>query len=90
MIDARRLRRIDGLEFQECGDDVLVHDGHAGSIHVLNRTAAEILLRCDGASVSELIDAIMSDEPIDRTVVTRDVVAVLEQFASLGLITLDG
>lgn len=85
-MDLERPCAIEGLEFQEAGDDVLVHDPRLRKIHVLNRSAAQVLRLCDGSPVDRLVDALMPAEDFDRARVERDVKTVLERFAALGLL----
>jgi hypothetical protein len=79
-------RTVDGLEFQEAGPDLLVHDPAARKIHVLNASAGRVLRLCDGAHpVSEIIDAVAIDG-VDRALVERDVDRILTEFERLGLL----
>ena len=81
-------RQVDDLEFQEVGEDVLVHDPHARKIHVLNKSAALVLRACDGShSFDQAIDDLMGGADVDRERVRTDLAAILEQFARLGLTT---
>lgn len=80
-------RVVEGLAFQDAGDDVLVHDPHLGKIHVLNKSAAKVLRLCDGSPVDRLVDALMPAEDFERSRVERDVNAILDQFAALGLLS---
>jgi PqqD family protein of HPr-rel-A system len=80
------LCKVEGLEFQEAGDEVLVHDPTAGRIHVLNRSAATLLRLCDGSPAESLVDALMPDDTFDRARVQADVMNALEKFLELGLV----
>lgn len=73
------------LEIQESGDDVLVHDRDSRKIHVLNRTAAAVLRACDGqTAIDEVIRRLDAPHP---DAARRDIVRVLADFASLGLLS---
>ncbi|MGZ3503051.1 MAG: PqqD family protein [Vulcanimicrobiaceae bacterium] len=81
-------RRIDGLEFQEVGEDVLVHDPNARKIHVLNKSAASVLRACDGARrLDQAAQEIANASDVERARVCADVATILEQFVQLGLVT---
>lgn len=79
-------QKADNLEFQEIGDEVLVHDPAAEKIHVLNKAAAKVLRLCDGTPMPTLVDALMPSESFDRTRVQNDVGKILEHFVNLGLV----
>lgn len=79
-------QKADGLQFQEVGDEVLVHDPTAEQIHVLNKAAARILQLCDGAPAGALVDALMPNESFDRARVQRDVDKTVLRFMELGLV----
>lgn len=79
-------QKADNLEFQEIGDEVLVHDPASEKIHVLNKAAAKILRLCDGSPADKLVDALMPSEDFDRTRVQNDVNKIVEHFLNLGLV----
>lgn len=85
-METRNPRRVDGLEFQEAGDEILVHDSRAQKIHVLNKSARRVLDLCDGSPLSSLVDAMMPAPDFDRARVQRDVEKILAQFYELGLV----
>jgi hypothetical protein len=81
-------RQIDGLEFQEVGEDVLVHDPNGRKIHVLNKTAATVLRACNGSrSLDQTVEDLMQGADVEKERVRADVATILEHFARLGLVT---
>ena len=71
------------LEYEESGDDVLVHDRQRQKIHVLNRSAAAILRACDGQTTVDTVAASMgAPQGYD---VRSDIASMLAAFAQLGL-----
>jgi hypothetical protein len=76
--------RSAALEFQEAGEDVLVHDVLHGKIHVLNVTAAQVLRACDGQTSAVQIAERIAPDCIARA--TVDVSRILEEFRLLGLL----
>ena len=80
-------RRVDTLEIQHAGTDVLVHDTATRKIHVLNETAAKVLSMCDGEhGIDAIVDGLSEDGAVDRERVRTDVEAVLASFEKLGLL----
>ena len=85
-MDMQNPRKVDGLEFQPAGNEVLVHDAERQKIHVLNQSAHKLLEMCDGSPVDTLVDAMMPSDDFDRARVQRDVETVIAQFYELGLV----
>ena len=78
---------IEGLEVRRTGLDVIVHDPENEKIHILNRSAGDVLALCDGEHDPEQIAASLSagtDAPQDR--VLDDVLAALETFRQLRFV----
>lgn len=78
-------RMAAGVDMQEAGSGVLVHDRTRAKIHIVNRTAAAVLRACDGSasvrSVAERFD------PSRAAEIEREIAQVLEEFARLGLVS---
>jgi chromosome condensin MukBEF MukE localization factor len=85
-MDAQTPVKIDGLEYQQAGSDVLVHDPHQQKIHVLNESAYKLLQLCDGSPLDAIVDAMMPSEDFDRSRVLRDVQTAIRHFSELGLV----
>jgi len=81
-------RKASDLNIQTVGDEVLVHHPSAQKVHILNRTAGQILELCDGDKTQEdIVDAICRETGADKAVVTSDVAQLMRDFAELGLIS---
>ncbi|MDB5093005.1 MAG: hypothetical protein JWO85_1106 [Candidatus Eremiobacteraeota bacterium] len=78
---------IEGLEVRRTGLDVIVHDPEHEKIHILNRSAGDVLALCDGKHDPEQIAASLragTDTPQD--LVLRDVLSALETFRQLRFV----
>jgi hypothetical protein len=84
-------RKADDLEIRTVGDEVLVHHLSAQKVHILNKTAGDILALCDGQrSKEDIVTSICDATKADRAVVERDVDGLLAEFAKLGLVAKAG
>jgi len=84
--------KVSGLEYAELEglDETICLDTEDGSSFSLNATAIAVLDLCDGKRSHEDIAAIISDSSgAGKSQVLRDIRAILEQFAELGLIYSD-
>jgi PqqD family protein of HPr-rel-A system len=80
-------RPTGSLKGQDLGDEYLFYDREGDRVHVLNSTAREIYLRCDGArTAAELAAELVERYGIDEATAQRDVADVLSQLRELGLI----
>jgi Coenzyme PQQ synthesis protein D (PqqD) len=80
-------RKADDLEIRAVGEEVLVHHVSAQKVHILNRTAGQILELCDGQRTrEEIVESICAGTTADRATVSRDVDGMLAEFAKLGLV----
>ena len=77
-------KAISNLEFQNAGDEVLVHDGARKKIHVLNQAAARVLLACDGTRDLGSLARTLTEAPDER--VYDDVATIIAEFRRLGLV----
>ena len=78
---------IEGLEVRRTGLDVIVHDPKHEKIHILNRSAGDLLALCDGEHDPAQIAASLragTDAPPER--VLGDVLATLETFRRLRFV----
>lgn len=76
-----------GLAEHAIGGDLLVYDGEARQLHVLNATAALIWDRCDGdRSAGGVTAAIAEDLGLEPSDIAADVARSLDDFATLGLL----
>ena len=76
------------LEIRTVGEEVLVHHPSAQKVHILNRTAGQILELCDGQRTQEeIVETICRDTGADKQTVTDDVAQLLGDFAKLGIVT---
>jgi hypothetical protein len=80
-------RKADDLEIRTVGEEVLVHHVSAQKVHILNRTAGQILDLCDGRRTSQdIAESIAQATGADRAQVGRDVDGMLAEFEKLGLV----
>lgn len=86
-IPSAPLRRSD-VSVEEIGDETLLYDAHAGTVHVLNSTARLVWDLCDGEhTVSEIAEAIEAhfSVPAERDVLD-DVRNTLASLVHKGLL----
>ena len=84
----RPLRRSEGIECQQLGDELMALDSQADRVHVLNGTMAAIWELCDGRRSAEEIAQALSasfdcSEFPELLAKTRD---ALQELAALGLV----
>ena len=81
-------RKAGDLEIRAVGEEVLVHHPSTQKVHILNRTAGQILEMCDGDhSQAQIVSTICQETGADNAAVTRDVAAMVDEFAKLGLVS---
>lgn len=80
-------KQREGLSLQPVGDELLVLDLQADTIHQLNTTAGWIFEQCDGhTSVETLVDELEGAYGLDRQRIEADVRDTLAQLRNLRLI----
>jgi hypothetical protein len=76
------------LDIRTVGEEVLVHDPSHEKVHILNRSAGQILELCTGDHTQEdIVMSICTQTGADKETVARDVAALLSEFSKLGLVT---
>ncbi len=80
-------RKAADLEIRTVGEEVLVHHPSTQKVHILNRTAGQILEMCNGETSEEsIVSTICAETGADKEAVTRDVAAMVAEFLKLGLV----
>jgi hypothetical protein len=78
---------IEGLEVRRTMLDVIVHDPQHEKIHILNRSAGDVLALCDGEHDPEQIAAsLRAGTGAAPERVLSDVLAALETFRQLRFV----
>ena len=68
-------------------DELILHDARSGAVFVLNRTAASVWPRCDGANTADaLARALAATFGIAHAAALADVLDLLGDFARAGLL----
>ena len=76
-----------GVLGKDLGDEYLFYDSAHEQVHVLNATAREIYLLCDGsASVRDIVHRFGARFAIDDATARRDVEETLDRLLTLGLV----
>ena len=75
-------------EGRDLGDEYLFYDRDGDQVHVLNGTARQIFLLCDGARTTAEVAEAFSKEIPQRESARRDAERILGELADLGLISL--
>ena len=85
-----RPNKTDRHMTKDLGAELLLYDTAGDQIHVLNGTAREICLRCDGShSVEDLVQAVVSGFEVEESTARNDVEETLDRLTQLGAITLN-
>jgi pyrroloquinoline quinone biosynthesis protein D len=82
-----RPRPSDALPCTDLGDEYLFYDREQDRVHVLNGTAREIFLLCDGSRSEEEIGREMADRyRLDVETALRDARDTIGRLVELGLL----
>ncbi len=80
-------RSEEEFDARDLRDEYLLYRRESGEIHVLNGTAREILLLCDGRrSESEIAEALAARFDVDSATALEDVAATLTRLLELGAV----
>jgi PqqD family protein of HPr-rel-A system len=80
-------RPIPGAQGTDLGDEYLFYDRERDRVHVLNATAREILLLCDGTRTEEQIARQFAERyDVDPATAATDAQRTLQQLYELGLL----
>ena len=83
----RHPRPTGALKGQDLGDEYLFYDRDTDRVHVLNATAREIYLLCDGERAEgDLARELVARYGIDEAMARNDVGEVLAQLYALKLV----
>jgi len=84
---SRHPRPTGTLKGQDLGDEYLFYDRQGDQVHVLNSTARELYLLCDGTrTTDDLARTLVERYGIEEQTAQRDVDEVLAQLVELGLL----
>jgi hypothetical protein len=84
-----RVVRKDGVGLTRTGEEALLVDESGGSVHVVNRTAAQLWELCAGGpSVEGLVGSFAGSVELAPETVRDDVAGMLRTFEQLGLVEL--
>jgi hypothetical protein len=77
---------VNGLQFREVGAETLVYDTAHEKVHVVNKTAADLLQACAGKSDADLVDYLRSSYDVAGHQVENDVSEIMDAFVEQGLV----
>lgn len=81
-------RPAPGAYGRDAGDECLFRDSDGLRIHVLNRTAREIYLLCDGSrSLGEVAGEVASRYSVDAGTARADVDELVDLLVGLGILS---
>jgi Coenzyme PQQ synthesis protein D (PqqD) len=70
------------------GSATILLDVESGQYYTLNEVAGEVWAQlCDGATVPDIVRAVRSEFDASVATITSDVLAILEQFEAMCLVT---
>ena len=78
---------VPNLQLKTVDGKVLVHDPNLEKVHLLNATAGRVLELCDGTRDIDAIASEIGEPPLEAETVRRDVIAIVDDFARLGLVS---
>ena len=82
-----RLRPSKAYDGRDLGDEYLFYDREGDKLHVLNGTAREIYLMCDGTrDAEEIAQALVDSYKLEPPVARQDTAEALLQMLELGLL----
>ena len=73
---------------RDLGDEYMLYDHDGDLVHVLNGTAREIFLLCDGSRSAEQVAQEFADRYDEATSAHSDALAVIDELAEKGLLDL--
>ncbi len=83
-----RPRPADGVRGKDLGSEYMFYDEDSDKHHILNGTAREIFLLCDGTRTEdEVVDEMLPDLEVDEVTLRRDVAKIIEDLLKLKLLT---
>jgi pyrroloquinoline quinone biosynthesis protein D len=84
-----RPRQVPGILQRDLGTEYVFYDAGGERFHVLNETARDIYLMCDGSrSVHDIALALTAARDIDLETATRDMQEAIDQMARIGVLLL--
>lgn len=84
-----RPRRLDTLRAKDLGDEFMFYDAAGDAVHVLNGTAREVYLLCDGRRrIEDIVRAVVERYEVDEATARGDVGEVIERLLGLGVLGL--
>ena len=87
--DRSRPRPLEEVSGTDLGDEYIFYDDQGDQVHVLNGTAREIYLQCDGNRTRQEIAASLCEKyEVDQATAESDVTEVINQLVELKLLTL--
>jgi PqqD family protein of HPr-rel-A system len=91
MPDAKENRRPKGKgEGRDGGDQYFLYDRSNEEVHVLNATAREIYLLCDGSRTPQQVAAALAEKyGVDEATARRDTELTLRELSELGALDWD-
>ena len=82
-----RPKQIPGILQRDLGTEYVFYDASGERFHVLNETARDIYLMCDGSrTIHDIALALTAARDIDLATATRDTREAIEQMVRIGLL----
>jgi hypothetical protein len=80
-------KHTDAYDGRDLGDEFLFYNREGDKLHVLNGTAREIYLLCDGHKPTEQIATTIADRyDVEQTVALDDTREAIQELINLGLL----
>ena len=83
-----RPRPADAVRGKDLGNEYMFYDEDGDHIHVLNGTAREIFILCDGTRTEgDVVRDMLERFEVDEATIRRDVTETIERLLTLNLLT---
>lgn len=83
-----RPRPAEGVRGKDLGSEYIFYDEGIDKHHILNGTAREVFLLCDGSRTrDEVVREMLSNFEVDEATLRRDVSNIIEDLLKLKLLT---
>jgi pyrroloquinoline quinone biosynthesis protein D len=84
-----RPRQVPGILKRDLGTEYVFYDAGGERFHVLNETARDIYLLCDGSrTVHDIARVLTTTRDIDLATATRDTREAIDEMARIGVLRL--
>ena len=82
-----KLARKRDVKWRQVGDEVVIYNKLSQNVHILNQTAMDIFMLCNGNNEIETItDALQTRYDVPREELSADIIEIIDTFEKLQLL----